>query len=68
MKYYRVIGTFYNHDFITSDGINKKEFKKWFRKNYSTRLFIKVKEIDVSELDPIWAMHLKKENGQIKFA
>ena len=68
MKYYRVIGTFYNHDFITNNDVNKKDLKKWLRKHYSLRFFIKVKEIDVSELDPIWAIRLKKENGQIKFA
>ena len=71
MRCYRisVLGALFSHDFVTYDDITAKELKKWYKKNYAPWpwSFIKVKQLSVSEVDPIWAIGLEKHDGIIKF-
>lgn len=69
MQCYRIstLGSFYDYEFVTYDNITAKELKKWFKKNYAHWRFVKVKQIDISEIDPIWAIELEKCDDIIKF-
>ena len=71
MKCYRIstLCALFNFDFVTYDDITAKELKKWYKKNYAPWPWnlIKVKQIDTSEIDPIWAIELEKNDGVIKF-
>lgn len=69
MKCYRVsvLGAFYCYEFVTYDDITAKELKKWYRKNYASWSLIKVKQLSISEVDPIWAIGLEKHDGIIRF-
>jgi hypothetical protein len=61
-----VLGMLFDYYFITCGDITKKEMKKWFRDNYTSWRIMTVKEVDVLDVDLLWAFHLQKENGEIK--
>ena len=68
MKCYRVsvLGMGFMFDYITYGDIAKEELKKWFKDNYPLKRFVRVKEIERSEVDRIWAIYLEKKDGIIK--
>ena len=68
MRCYRVfvLGMGFMFDYITYGDITKEELKQWFEDNYSIKRFVRVKEIERSEIDRIWAVYLEKEDGAIK--
>lgn len=68
MKCYKisVFGMFFDYYFTTFDDISKKEIKEWFKKNYTAWRLMTIKQIDESDVDPLWAIHLYKDNDEIK--
>jgi hypothetical protein len=68
MKCYRVsvLGAFYDYEFVTYDDITAKELKKWFKTAYDTPCgIIRVTEVNLSDIDPLWAMQLEQNDGVI---
>ena len=69
MKYYHVdmFVKYLSFDCMVYDDITKQEVKKWVNDTYCRcGLFARVQEIERSDVDPIWIIHLCKEDGQIK--
>lgn len=68
MRCYRVsvLGMSFVFDYITYGNITKEEVKQWFKDNYSFKRFVRVKEIESSEVDRMWAIYLEKTDGVIK--
>ena len=70
MKCYRIyaFGKYLSCDCMVYDDITKQEVKKWVDDTYCRcGLFTRVQKIDRSDVDPIWSVHLCKEDGQIKY-
>lgn len=68
MRCYRVyvLGIYFIFDYITYGNITKEEVKQWFKDHYSLKRFVRVKEIERSEVDRTWALYLEKKDGTIK--
>lgn len=65
MKYWKITTPFsiFTYEFETSNDVNIEEITKWFTAEYSAKK-CKVREVNKSEIDCLWAIHLeRKDNG-----